>query len=358
MAKPKRNINALPPLEKACGVERQLEIYNMPFDKTLYTPKPVTLKDIDDAFKEWAESIKIVSEDGTEYPTMSLYSNQRFAEYSQTWSHTDNNNNLLLNFKTVTRDNNPQYGNIHKRLWNIPGERFYTVKKFKVLDDNGTESLISVSARQPMAADLNFKLSIFTNIYEKVNEFNTKMNKLFQARQSYLAPNGYYMPMVLESIGDESEYSIDDRQFYSQSYSIKLMGFILEEKDFKVTQIPLKSKVNFSVINKGKTGEKYDVAVDIEICNNKEKETLVITLNYPVRVKTVEFVMDTDFKIDSFEYDGLTNFCKIYVNGNEVSASKGTLFKTDDKVKIDVVHRSIFTDGILKIIGHDPTANS
>ena len=171
---------------------------------------------------------------------MTLYSNQRFSEYSQSWKFVDENKNILLNFKTVTRQNNPEYGKIQNGYWNIPGERFYTMKKKKCLDDNGTESYLVLKMKQPVAIDLEYKVSIFTTKYALINEFNTKMNKLFSSRQCYIKPQEHFMPMNLDSISDESEYKIDDRQFYSQSYSIKVFAYIITENDYRVEEEPLK----------------------------------------------------------------------------------------------------------------------
>ena len=41
------------------------------------------------------------------------------------------------------------------------------------------------------------------------------------------------MPMFLDAINDESEYTIDDRKFYSQSYQIKVMGYIIRKRIIK-----------------------------------------------------------------------------------------------------------------------------
>ena len=45
------------------------------------------------------------------------------------------------------------------------------------------------------------------------------------------------MSMKLNDISDKSEYSIDDRKFYSQSYSILVRAYIITEKDFRVRHV-------------------------------------------------------------------------------------------------------------------------
>ena len=46
------------------------------------------------------------------------------------------------------------------------------------------------------------------------------------------------MPLTLEDVSDESEYTIDDRKYYSQTYKIKVRGYIIRKEDYKVERIP------------------------------------------------------------------------------------------------------------------------
>ena len=348
---PRKNLNYLPLHKGVFGYDRRREIAEMPMERSAFLPKAVSYSDIDSALRDFVESIDIVCETGELYPTFVLYSNQKFSEYAQTWKHTDKNNNLLLNFKAVTRESNPQYGTIHKKMWNIPGDRFYLVKKGRVLDDNGSESIMAVMSRQPLTVDLNYKVSVFTDKYQSLNEFNVKINKLFSSCQCYVSPNGYYMPMKLTSIGDESEYSIDDRQFYSQTYSITVMGFVLTDEDFRVEEWPLKMGV--SCIGMKMIKKRADV--EIEECVNEDGgEEVMLTLTFPKCVNDTEFVMDSNMKVTSYEMDNLVATMKVYVNDVEYSYSDKPLIKEDDVVKVFVRHRNPMKDGVLKLIGVDP----
>ena len=78
-----------------------------------FIPKTVKYRDIDEAFVQWVEEeLKVVYEEEL-LPTYALFSNQRYSEYMQMWEGLDDNNNLKLNFKVITRENNPQVGNIY-----------------------------------------------------------------------------------------------------------------------------------------------------------------------------------------------------------------------------------------------------
>lgn len=342
-----RNYLQLKP--ETVGNERRLELLSDILSGGTFLPKTVEYKDIDEAFKKWVEEKLYITAEGKEVPTMVLYSNQRFSEYTQSWEFTDANKNLILNFKTISRENNPQSGTIHNRLWNIPGERFYLMKRTKVLDDNGTESFLDLKMKQPMAIDLSYKVTIFCTKYQLINDFNTLVNGLFDTRQEYIWPNNHPIPMTLEGIQDESNYQIDDRQFYGQSYNIKVMAYIITDKDYKVEEIPLKRKVIHSNIVNNK---KSEVEID------EEEHELVIT--FPSGCNKAKFTIDCDFETTHQESVNIkkeilkfTNEEKllvtILVNDNEIIGSN-YIFKENDEIKIKIKKINQKETSVLKFL--------
>ena len=320
--------------EHYVGNDRRSEMLSDIMKNNTFLPNTVVYKDIDSDFKRFVEEeLKIVSEEGKVFPTMTLFSNQRFSEYTQSWKFTDQNKNLLLNFKTINRENNPQYGKIQNGYFNIPGkERFYTIEKRIVQDDNGSESFLITKMRQHTAIDLRYKLSIFTTKYELVNKFNELVNISFNSRQCYIKPNGHFMPMTLENITDESSYSIDDRQFYGQSYEIKVMAYIITEEDYRVEEVPLKR--GFSFIQMARKKNIPDV--EIEECDNGKD--VILTIFYPSKCDKnyVHFKVDIDFIIETIELENIKNNYKIYINGDILEEVNGVLLRDGDEVKVSV----------------------
>lgn len=358
MKQPRKYLNHLELKQPVFGNERRYEMLKSTLEKGTFLPKTVDYKDIDEAFKEWADKSLKISYNNKILPTMVLYSNQRFTEYSQTWQYTDENKNLILNFKTVMRDNNPQYGQIQGGLWNIPGDRFYLMKKQIVLDDNGSESVLALKMKQPMAVDFDYHVSIFTTNFETINEFNRIVNNRFKARQDYICPNGYYMPMTLENISDKSSYQIDDRQFYSQSFDIKVMGYVLTENDFKVEEQPLKIGVKF----KGGILSKKKADVEIEEyenpCNKpKEKEDtylkpIDILVTFPFCVSEVKFDIDVNLIVDDIVLDNIKNNYKIFINDEEINDLIGIKLSIGDEIWIKIIPRRVGVDAKFRIVGH------
>lgn len=285
-----------------------------------YMPKTIGYEDIDKTFKEWVENEFNIVQDGIKLPTMVLYSNQRFSEYMQTWQFTDENNNVRLNFKTVTRENNPSHGTIIGDTYNIPGDRFYTFKSIDAIDDSGKRYRIDYKMKQPVAVDLSYKVSIVTNRYVTLNEFNEKIHQIFKSKQSYISPNGHYMSMILENISDESEYNIDDRQFFSQHFTVKLRGYILNEDDFKVEENPI---ATLSFIN-GDDGKRIKPTIELseyDPCVNEHNEIVKkidIDVNFsfrpPCKGKT-KFTIDEDFILTGVTFNENSN---VYQNNIEL----------------------------------------
>lgn len=310
-----------------------------------YIPNYVTYEDIDRAFKEWVEETLKIKQDETLLPTIVLFSNQRFSEYMQSWTYTDENNNVKLNFKSITRENNPQHGTILGDAYNIPGEQYYTFKSIRAIDESGKEYVLKYKMKQPTPVDLIYKVSVFTNRYTTVNEFNEVVNTIFNSKHTYISPNGHFMSLVLENIGDDSEYNIQDRQFFSQSVTIKVRGYILKESDFKVEETPIstiicfegengdnkKPKIELSeydvITDEGVTYKPIDIDIDLRKCW-PYKGKIKFTIDEHFILKTINFSQDANITKDKIKLlindiiitDDLYNNCEniSFNDGDEI----------------------------------------
>lgn len=353
----KKNLNFLDLHRHKVGNEQRLETLKGILEGGTFLPKALTYEDVDKAFQKWVEGLEIISDDGTKYPTMSLFSNQRFSEYSQSWKFVDKNKNLLLNFKTITRDNNPEGGKIQGGLWNIPGDRFYTMKKKRVLDDNGSESLLVLKMRQPVAVDFLYKVSIFSTHYTDLNEFNTLINKAFASRQAYICPNGHYIPMTLENINDSSQYSIDDRQFYAQTFQIKAMAYIITEDDYRTEEMPIKTSMRITAMGDNTKAEVEIDEPEGEFVDDYQKVNLTIV--FPVGCNKAEFILDIDFVVQNIAFIG-NGVLKYTIESNDETVGENPPFmlKENSAVKIKI-NRKISRMAVnLVMTGYNPNSKS
>lgn len=309
------------------GDGRRLEFQENELANAPVVPNPVEYEDIDRAvFDFFRDNIAITDENGESLPTFRLFSNQRFTEYSQTWRHTDKDGNLLMNFKTVSREPNPQSGKIHNGMANIPGWNRFTVCMRDILDKNGVECYEITSMSQPVQADMQYTVGIVCSKMDKINSFNLRLNQLFQSKQCYICVNGHYMPMMLENIGDDSRYSVDDRKFFNQTASVRVMAYVIPKDDIKVELKPKRVSDRVGVCGSPKT------YVDMDFIEDSDR-LFKLNVKYSAGTKAARFVVEDNMKVRMLWKEN-ANSVRVYVNGDECGENSDILLKRDDNVAV------------------------
>lgn len=322
-------------------------------EKAPVIPKPATYSDIDNSFFEYIKKeMHIVSEDGDVFPTYTTYSGQRYSERNQTWEHTDSEDNLTMNFILIDREINPSNGTGQGDFRNIPGEPWFRVLTRTVLDDNGTESYEVYYIRQPFDVDFTYRVTVITNLMEHINDFNMYIANMFKSIDAYIRPNGYYMSMVLEDIADESVYSIEDRQHYSQTASIRVRGRILREEDIKKERVPKR----YMLFMEGDQGKRPKVsATDIDVSVNPETQyrNADITIELAEWHTKVNFDFDTDMKVEKVETDNIRSL-RIFINNEPIFYDKGFQITQNDNIRIFIKALNPQEKSKIKFIGYYP----
>lgn len=347
---PKKNITKVNRAQKIYGNMVKKSYQKAILEKAPVFPKPLEYDDIDKAVFDFVDKQIDIVIDGALIPTYTLYSNQRFSEYTQMWEHSDEFGNLYLNFKTVNRDKNPSFGENQGELWNIPGQRKYTLLQREVLEDNGTESYEIHTMKQPYAVDLSYTINFITTTVDNLNQFNQKINKLFAARQYYIRPNGHFIPMVIDEISDETSYSISDRKFYVQSVTIKLMAYIIEKDDFEVKKFPKRTNLSLN----GDKYKKNQPCVEIEEINNPLKnKTLNVNITCQPYHNKLEFEFDTDMNVEKIYTENVRNI-RIMVNDTLYYIEKGFKLHDKDSVRIQIKPIDVEQESFIQFIGYEP----
>jgi hypothetical protein len=276
-----------------------------------------------------------------------------------------------------------------------------------VLQENGTEAYDKYTMKQPFGVNFIYSISIITNKMEVLNEMNEKMHYEFNAINCYIAPNGHPMSMTLEDVSDDSEYTIDDRKYYSQTYKVKVRGYIIRKEDYSVERIPSRFVIGThdsdaaGIVNKrGRNRDKedrvdffkedYDDVRKFELETMKNDDNCFITiveeiekptniLNEPepnddccinglprYRYKTVKvimgfdectlemsFEMDKKIVIETVETTNVHDF-RIFINDelmdldNEITILKG------DRVLVRISREDIHGTSEFILVGYDP----
>lgn len=281
---------------------KEIERNGTPFPTT-----PLTYEDIDKCFEKWVEEDLEIVHEGKKLETMVMYSNQRFSEFIQNWSHADNKKNVFLHFKTITREKNPKGGTIVDSAFNIPGNRWCTMKRVKTADKAGRPFYLSYKIKQPYAIDLNYKVSIVTNKIEVINEFNNLINEKFKSKQCYIRPNGHFIPMEIVSINDESENDLKGRQYMIQSYQIKVLGYIINQDDMAIFEEPVNKIIDMSVEDGATVMHNSEIE---EYSDNSVKITTIISGD----ISRVNIIPDVSININQVLVEGIISLL-LFVNG-------------------------------------------
>ena len=69
----------------------------------------------------------------------------------------------------------------------------------------------------------------------ELNEFNKIIMQKFTSKQAYTQIKGHYMPIIMETVSDESAKDLQKRKYYIASYTLILKGLLIDEAEFKVS---------------------------------------------------------------------------------------------------------------------------
>ena len=300
---------------------------------TPFPTAPLSYEDIDKEFERWVkEDLEIVYE-GKKLETMVMYSNQRFSEFMQNWDRSDNKKNMFLHFKTISREKNPKGGTIIDSAYNVPGDRWYTMKRIKTYDKAGRPFYVSYKIRQPYAVDLNYKVSIVTNTIEVINDFNNLINEKFKSKQCYIRPNGHYIAMEIVNIGEESENDLKGRQYMVQTYQIKVLGYIINKDDMKVFEEPVHKIVDMSC----EDGAKSEYTSSIEEYNDG---SVKIETDISGNIGKVSVTPDVSFDLYDIIAEGIQSML-LFINGEQINC----------EIYNNRVYSSVKYDGYGNVIG-------
>jgi hypothetical protein len=222
------------------GFDRIESLISATDTNTKYLPRTVKLEDLDQAVFDYTNIDKMKAViDGKIVPTF-YFDNDRWGEFSKTWKFTDDDNNVPTPYITVRRtekSNGTRLGVKHL----IPQQR-----KFRYLDvpilDEGEVINLRFKMPEPTNVDLTYEVILFTKYRVDVNMYDEQILKNFSSRQDYVFIKGNPMPLTFEGFAEANPIdNIDGDKFFVSKYTLKLLGFIQNEKDFeivKTTRIP------------------------------------------------------------------------------------------------------------------------
>ena len=166
---------------------------------------------------------------------------------------------------------------------------------------------------QPISVDIKYEVRLFCNRMRDLNKMNRKILTSFSAGEKYIRVNGHPIPLMLDSIGDESVITnLDERKYYVQLYTINMLGYLLDEDDFIVTPA-INRAINFYEISENLYRAAYQVEAD------EENKTICINILFQRGVNNVTIPIEIDATYDTITATN-SNSVEIKLNGVTVTA--------------------------------------
>ena len=199
-----------------------------------FLPKSVLHADLDKGMLDFVQNQLESSSNGKKINVIDrILTLQRWGEFAQTWSFADQDKNVSLPFIAVVRQPDVQYGSNQALRYTIPDRKQFHFARVPTWDGN-RKGYDIYTIPQPVPVDITYNVKIVCNRMRELNIFNRVTLQKFTSRQAYTFVKGHYIPIILNSIGDESVIDTEERRYYQQSYQFQLQGFLIDENEFEV----------------------------------------------------------------------------------------------------------------------------
>lgn len=333
----RKKLNINPP---KTGFAARQQILNNIADNGTYLPKSILHEDMDRDFIEYVKNSINLTLGGQEVPVIFL-SIQRWAEFAKTWKFSDENKNIKIPFITIVRKPDAQVGTNYAGAYNIPGKPTFTYMKIPTWDGN-IKSFDIYKIPQPVSIDMNYEVRLFCNRMRDLNIFNKKMLESFSAGEKYLRINGHPIPLMLDSIGDESVInSIDERKYYVQLYSIKMLGYLLDEEEFEVAPA-ISRAIQF-----------YEITEDLhtapyQIVKRKEEGEIELRIQFDPGINVFNLSIDIDATYSEILVDNINTYVTT-LNGTPVSLPYDVEY--GDVINITITKTDVSSSALLILKG-------
>ena len=215
-------------------VDRRQELLDKITQGDSYLPDSVLHDDLDLGMLEFVKNnFKVVS-DGDEIPIIpKILTLQRWGEFTNTWDISDLDGNIKIPFISVIRKPDVQPGTNPSLQRTIPDRQQFHYASVPTW--NGTQMGADIyRIPQPVAVDISYEVTILCTRFRDLNKFNQIVLQKFSSRQSYTTVKGHYVPIVLDTVEDNTPVDIESRRFYLQNYKFTLLGFLIDEEEFEI----------------------------------------------------------------------------------------------------------------------------
>jgi hypothetical protein len=307
-----------------------------------FLPRSVDFEDLDLGFVDFVKNDLGIVVDGEKIPVHFL-TLQRWNEFSKLWPNTDKYKNLTIPFVSVVRRPNPETGT-NPADFKIPVRKNFPYMQIPIWDGNRKGADI-YGIPNPVGVDLIYTVRFFSYKMRELNKLHQKVMQTFASAQAYVNIKGHYFPILLESIGDESQIDdLEGKRFYVQTYELKLQGYLVDSEEFDVKPAISRAFITTELERK----RIKPVAKFIKDDTEKEKTIKVVIQFLVGSPTTVNFVNDHKTTYTSIDIVNITDFI---IRKNNVIVNLPFTVEIGDVVKIDIVKTNSTELSEIKING-------
>jgi hypothetical protein len=234
MAFPKKVIKDLELVPKKTLLSRREQLLEYINKDGTYLPKSVLHADLDRGMLDFVKNDLYMTTSGKVVPLVDiLLTTQNWSQFVETWKFVDYDFNPVPPFITVVRNPDVKFGTNPSLQYTIPNRKpFYYAS---VPTWNGNQQGMDIyEIPQPVPVDITYNVRIICNRMRELNQFNKIILQKFSSRQAYTFIKGQYVPIIMNGVSDESVMDLDKRKYYVQNYDFTMLGYLIDEEEFKV----------------------------------------------------------------------------------------------------------------------------
>jgi hypothetical protein len=215
--------------------KRRQELLDMITKSDSFLPDSILHDDLDKGMLDYVKKTFMVVSDGVQIPIIEkILTIQRWGEFTANWEFSDGDGNVKLPFIAIIRKPDVQFGTNPSIQRTIPERHQFHYATVPTWDGTAMGADI-YKIPQPIPCDITYDITIVCNKFRDLNKFNKIVLQHFTSRQAYTKVKGHYIPIVLNSIEDNTPMeTMDGRRFYMQTYKFIMLGFLIDSDEFEV----------------------------------------------------------------------------------------------------------------------------
>tara|TARA_R100001510_G_scaffold57753_1_gene67449 strand:+ start:2098 stop:3138 length:1041 start_codon:yes stop_codon:yes gene_type:complete len=293
-----------------------------------FLPREVAIDDLDKGFVDFVNNDLEITIEGKKIPIHFL-TLQRWNEFAKTWRTSDKYKNIKIPFMSIVRRPNPEQGT-NPADFKIPVRKEFPYMQIPIWDGNRKGADI-YGIPNPVGVDMYYTVRFFTFRMRELNKLTKKILQTFASAQAYVNIKGHYFPIMLESIGDESQVDdINGKRYYVQSYEMKLMGYLVDTEEFEVK--PAISRVFLTTELDSKKPKNITKFIKDDTSDNQSLKCVIQFL--PGAGTSIKFNVDNKTDFTTIDTNNITTYT-IYKNGSVVNVPFSV--EPSDVIEITVV---------------------